>query len=81
MSDKPITLDQPAPTYGVFGYEVAAAMATDDQEPVVMVNVMTHEETVHCLLLTPYEASELAIDLTIAANKALGIEVEDPRDE
>lgn len=70
MSDRKITLDKPAPTYGVAGYEVRAAKPTDQQDPVVMVNVLTHEMAVVCLLLSPYEARLLAMDLGAAADLA-----------
>ena len=77
MSDRKITLDKPAPTHGIVGYEVQAAKQTDTQEPVVMCNLLTHEEQVFCILLTPYEASQLAIDLAKGAQSAMGFEVAD----
>ncbi len=45
MSDR-ISLDRPAPTYGVAGYEVAAAKPTDLQDAVVLCNILTHDMAV-----------------------------------
>ncbi len=55
MPDR-ISLDRPAPTYGVAGYEVAAAKPTDHQDPVVLVNILTHDLAVLVLLVSPYQA-------------------------
>ena len=65
-----IRLDKPAPTYGVAGYEVRAAKPTDRQDPVVLVNILTHDGAVLVLLLTPYQARVLAMDLLNAADLA-----------
>ena len=65
-----ISLDKPAPTYGVAGYEVRAAKPTDRQDPVVLVNILTHDQTVLVLLMTPYQARVLAMDLGAAADLA-----------
>ena len=70
MSD--ISITKPAPTYGVAGHEVRAAKPTDQQDPVVLVNVLTHELAVLVLLLTPYQARLLAMDLGAAADLADG---------
>ncbi len=69
MSDR-ISLDRPAPTYGVAGYEVAAAKPTDLQDAVVKCNILTHDMAVLVLLLTPYQARLLAMDLGAAADLA-----------
>ncbi len=71
MPDR-ISLDRPAPTYGVAGYEVAAAKPTDHQDPVVLCNILTHDMAVMVLLLTPYQARLLAMDLGAAADQADG---------
>ena len=66
----PTSLDKPAPAYGVVGYEVRAAKPTDQQDPVVLVQILTHEMAVVCFLLSPYEARLLAMDLGAAADLA-----------
>ncbi len=69
MPDR-ISLDRPAPTYGVSGYAVHAAKPTDHQDPVVLCNILTHDMGVLVLLLTPYQARLLAMDLGAAADLA-----------
>ena len=69
MSDR-ISLDKPAPTYGVAGYEVREAKPTNGQDAVVMCNILTHDLAVLVLLLTPHQARVLAMDLGAAADLA-----------
>ena len=77
----PPTHSGPGVTIGVAGYEVKAARATQHQNPAVLLNILDRNERVFTLLLAPDEATWLAVDLTIAANDSLGIQIPDPRDD